>query len=80
MSKENDASGEKYPDILDYELLTFYHFCRPFNDVMLSPLRFIEALSKQLANRCHLTPDNNNNNNNNNDFCIIFHLDYVSPQ
>ena len=31
--------------------LTFSHFCRAFDDPSLDPLRFVENLSRQLANR-----------------------------
>jgi len=45
-----DANPEEYLS-LGEGFLAFAHFCQAFNDPTLIPLRFIEDLSKHLANR-----------------------------
>jgi WD40 repeat protein len=49
LCQEETQISNEYPNLLGGGL-AFYHFCQAFNDPVLNPLRFVEALSKQLAN------------------------------
>jgi hypothetical protein len=51
-----EIPADGYPH-LGKDSLAFYHFCQANSDATLNPLRFVEALSRSLANRCDIFRD-----------------------